>query len=845
MYFWTPIKNHFMKKLYLILPFLIVISTISVFQVDDTKSDNNILTGPGEWMSAQRMYPYNEIKQDVYLSEMKKANQMHADRDGEIIWEFVGPTNIGGRITDIEMPSGQSQIIYIGAASGGILKTENAGINWEQKFVGIPTVSIGDIAIDPQNQDILYVGTGEANASSYSFLGSGIYKSVNGGDSWEYSGLEESAYIGRVIVDHSNSQRVFTAACGTLFSTNSDRGIYRTTDGGENWEQVLFVNDSSAAIDLVQHPDNANILYAAFWERKRGLTYRNSFGHTSGIWKTIDGGDTWEELTNGLPGATDKGRIGISIAKSNPDVLYAMYDMPNQSMLAFKTIDGGESWQQVDNNYLNGMGSSFAWYFGQIRVDPNDENRVYTLGQILMRTESSGSSWSEIGNNVHVDHHAMFFDEESGKVYLGNDGGLYWSINNGNSWTKINNLPITQFYAFDISNTNPNFMMGGTQDNNSIRTINGFTFNWSPVLGGDGMYCAINQQNNDIAYAESQWGNLYRSYDAQANYPDYNYVSGAMSNDRINWSAPLVLTPGNDQIAYFGTHRVWKSVNNGNSWTAVSSDLTDGGNSNFNTLSTLAVSSLNENYVMAGSADGYVHISLNSGIVWNLISSELPDRWITRVAFDPIEEETIYVTVSGFRWDEPLAHVFKSTDLGENWTEISGDLPEIPVNTIAINPLNNENIFVGTDAGIFVSRNAGDSWENASGNIPQMAVVALRINPLTNNMYAATYGNSVYKIDLNELYVGTAEQKLINQSFTVKLINTNQSKFIVIENNEPQTFRINVYSISGKKIGSFSTGLIHTEKTQINVSEYFGHTKAMILFEVVGKEQRETLKALF
>jgi len=834
-----------MKKAYFIFSALLFLLVIMIVLQNDKKGvdTNQRTTGPSDWMAVQRMYPYNEIKQDVYLKEMKKANEMHALRDGEIDWEFVGPTNIGGRITDIEMPTGQSSTIYVGAATGGLLKTNNAGFSWEQMFSSVPTISIGDIAIDPQNQDILYVGTGEANSSSYSFLGSGIYKSLDAGDTWQYSGLEESAYIGRVIVDHINSERVFAAACGTLFSTSTSRGIYRTIDGGDSWEQVLFVNDSTAAIDLVQHPNNADILYAAFWERKRGLTYRNSFGHSSGIWKTIDGGDSWTELTNGLPGATDKGRIGITISKSNPSVLYAMYDMPNENMYVYKTSNDGESWQRVDNNYLNGMGSTFAWYFGQIRVDPNDENRVYTLGQIMYRTYNSGSNWSEIGSSVHVDHHAMFFDEESGRIYLGNDGGLYWSTTNGSSWTKINNLPITQFYDFDISNTNPDFMMGGTQDNSSIRTINGNTYNWDVVLGGDGMYCAINQENNDIAYAEYQWGNLYRSFNAQSSNPNYSGVSQWWS-DRTNWSAPLVLTPGNNEIAYFGSYRVWKSTNNGSSWDAVSNDLTDGNNNSFNTISTLDVSSINENYVLAGSADGNVHISLTGGLTWDLISSDLPDRWITRVVFDPIEEETIYVTISGFRWDEPLPHVFKSIDLGENWIDISGNLPEIPVNTIVINPLNNANIIVGTDAGIYFTIDGGDSWQNASGNMPQTPIVVLRINPLTNMMYAATYGNSIYKVNLGDLHVDFAEHEAINQSFTASIVNSISSKVIIIENIEPQSFQINIYTLSGIKLGSIITGQIQKGKTQVDVSEHFGSNKGMLLIEIVGNVEKLTLKAI-
>jgi len=597
------------KQFFLFATFVLAVATIYIHQNVNSTIQQNPKLMPGEWMASQRMYPYNEIKTDVYLQEMKKAQLMtqQSAKSDDFQWELVGPTNIGGRITDIEVPADQSDIIYVGAASGGVFKTEDQGSSWQQIFHGIPTISIGDMAIDPQNSDVLYVGTGEANSSSFSFIGSGIYKSNDGGVNWISAGLENSAYIGRIVVDHENSNRVFAAACGNLFTPSNDRGIYRSQDGGGSWEQVLFVSDTTAAIDLVQSPIDADVLYAAFWERSRGLTYRRSFGKTTGLYKTVDGGDTWTELTNGLPNSLlEKGRLGISISQSNPQVLYAMYDMPNQETWVYKTTDGGDSWQRLNDGSLYGMGSSFGWYFGQIRVNPNDENMVFALGQVMYKSTNSGSSWSQIAGSVHVDHHAMCFDLNSGRTYLGNDGGLYYSTNDGSSWSKINNLPINQFYAYDVSESNQNFQVGGTQDNNSIRTITGEVDSWEAVLGGDGMYSRINQQDNNIAYAESQWGNLSRAYNATSSNPYYDYVAYDMSGDRNNWSAPLELTPGQNEIAYFGTHRVWRSTNNGSNWTAISGDLTQGGDNYFYTLTCLAVSSLNPTYIMAGSGDSII-----------------------------------------------------------------------------------------------------------------------------------------------------------------------------------------------------------------------------------------------
>ena len=799
---------------------------------------------PGEWMSAQRMYPYSDINIDAYQKEMQKALVMNQNtRAGNYEWELVGPTNIGGRITDIEIPQGQSDILYIAAASGGIFKTENQGNSWMQMFQGVPTISIGDLAIDPENVDVIYAGTGEANSSSYSFLGSGIYKSTDGGENWNFSGLENSAYIGRIIVDYNNSDRVFAAACGNLFTPSEERGIYRTIDGGDSWERILFVSDTTAAIDLVQDPSNADVLYAAFWERSRGLTYRRSFGKTTGIYKTLDGGNNWVELTNGLPNALlEKGRLGLSISQTNPQVLYAMYDMPDEETWMYKTENGGDSWQRLNDGYLNGMGSSFGWYFGQVRVHPEDENKVFALGQVMYRSDNSGSSWTGIDNSgVHVDHHAMCFDLNSGRTYLGNDGGLYYSTNFGNSWNKINNLPITQFYAYDVSESNQDFQVGGTQDNNSIRTIDGQADSWEAVLGGDGMYNRINQQNNDIAYAEYQWGNLFHSFDATSSWPSYNYIADNMSGDRNNWSAPLELTPGQNDIAYFGTHRLWRSTDNGSNWSVISGDLTQGGENYFHTLTCIAVSSINSEYIMTGSGDGKVHISTDNGASWNDITDGLPLRWMTDVVFDPLDENTVYATVSGFRWDEPLPHVFKSIDLGVNWIDISGNLPQIPINQLVIDPDDTNELIVGTDAGIYMTVDGGENWESITGNMPMVPIVAFKLIPDTKDLYAATYGISTFKINLNDVNVGIAEYEKSNADFKARWIGSASAGFLEINTRQIQNFDIKVFNMAGQLLLEKSIGRLDKGVHQIQISK-MASASSFILIQINGEYGSETLK---
>ena len=785
---------------------------------------------PNDWLARQRAYPQGRIKSASYLTAMRQANHMHQQATrGTYTWELAGPTNIGGRITDIEMPDGSTSTIYIGAASGGVFKTYDEGATWTNIFHQSATISIGDLAIGKADTNLIYVGTGEANAASQSFMGDGIYKSANGGETWTYAGLGNSSYIGRIIIDHQNEERVFAAACGNLFTPDEHRGIYRTTNGGNDWEKVLFLTDSTSGIDLVQHPTNPDILYAAMWERMRGLNYRRSFGQSSSIWMTTDGGDTWAELTNGLPTGSDVGRIGLAISPSNPSVLYAFYDRQSE-LSVYRTNNGGASWTRTNDGAIQGMNSNFGWYFGQIRVDPTVPDFIYLLGVDLFTSLDGGNSYNQLAGYynsdvIHVDHHALFLHPETGRMYEGNDGGLYTSDDLGFTWNWINNLPITQFYDIEIDYLNPHRLFGGTQDNNSIRTKTGSVDGWNPILGGDGFYALVDYTNSNIVYAEYQYGMLHKSTNGGNSMFSINsYWSG----DRVNWSAPVIMHPQNPKTLYFGTYRVWKSTNGGSSWDAVSGDLTKGDDgSSYHTITTLAISPLTPDVVITGSDDGKVHLSLNGGLIWNDISAGLPDRWITRVAADPFDANTIYVTCSGFRWDEPLSHIFRSRDLGQNWESISANLPELPVNAFIADPTREGRYFAGTDAGVFVSYDYGMSWESLNMGIGNVPVTTMKIHDTEQMLVIGTYGLSAYRLNLRDLSVDVPQ---ITRPLSSLVLNgvypqpfqsrSSDGLWIEVSSGVDAPAEVHVYDINGRNLSNGLKIRLQAGVNKVSLSQF-------------------------
>ncbi len=801
---------------------------------------------PADWMARQRMYPFDKINTQAHLQEMKKAVKMQTAAPTRYDWEPAGPENIGGRITDIEVNPANPDEFYVGAATGGILKTTDGGANWINVFDDKAVITIGDLAIDPNNSEIIYAGTGEANSSSFSYVGDGMHKSTDGGETWEHIGLENSAYIGRVLVDYNNSDRLFVAANGNLFTTDDQRGVYRSIDAGQSWERVLFLTDSTAAIDLVQYPENPDIIIAAMWERVRSLSYRRSFGNSSGLWKTVDGGDTWYELTNGLPTGNDVGRIGVDFSRSNPDIVYAFYDRQNE-VGVYRSDNAGENWSSTNDGAIQGMNSSFGWYFGQIRVDPVDEDRIYLMGVELWTSSNGGNSFynlADYGNTweIHVDHHAMWIDENTGRIFEGNDGGLYYSDNYGDNWTKINNLPLTQFYHIEIDYLNPQRIYGGTQDNNTIRTLTGNLNDWQAILGGDGMYCQVDYTNSNIIYAESQWGNLYRSFDLGN---DFDYISWAFENDRKNWSSPFELHPEDPTILYFGTYRLWKGTDYGDDWETISGDLTMGDDgSSFHTITTIDVSMLNPEYLLTGSDDGLVYLSTNDGNNWENISEGLPQRWITCVAFDPFDENTIYVTLSGFRWDEITPHVFKSENLGQDWIDISNNLPDIPANEIICDPDYPGRLILATDGGIFLC-NDDYFWYGISSGMPNTACVSMDVHPITRDLVIGTYGNSCYKINLDGLTVGLNKfnnQQLTNFDLRISPNPVTNFATINIDADRSVKSQISIFSLDGKLISTVFDGRLNKGDNtfSFNVqSDAFGdcETGIYICKFSVGNEQ--------
>ena len=775
---------------------------------------------PAEWMYNQRAYPDNFINKAAIEEAIAQSKLILSNRpEGTSTWEFVGPLNTGGRVTDVAISPVNDDHLYVATATGGIFRSYDKGSNWTPIFDEMSKPSIGSMAIARSNPQRIYAGTGEANGSATdgAYFGDGIYRSDDAGDTWTNVGLPESNHVGRIVVDPTNPDKVFVAATGKLYGTNQERGIYRTTDGGGSWDQVLFVTDSTSAIDVAMNVANTNIIYAAMWERTRKPWERNYGGVTSAIHRSMDGGNTWTQLgvANGLPApSTQTGRIGLAVSESDPATVYARFTtnpITNQFNGLYKSTDDGNNWTLVTPpSALSGIDANFGWYFGNVRVNPINSEEVYILGLEVAKSTNSGSSW-QILNGMHVDHHAMDISRSNPSFILeGNDGGAYISNNGGSSWTKFLNLPITQFYNIEVDYSQPERLYGGTQDNNTIRTLSGGANDWQAIWGGDGFHVAVDPVDNNYIYVESQYGNMGRSTNGGASFN--SCTNGISGSDRNNWNTPFIISPFNHEILYYGTNRLYTS-NKAASWSVISPDLTEGlhpsGSLAYGTLTAIASSFNNLDVIYTGSDDGNVNVTFDGGSSWTNISAGLPDQYITSIATVPSSDMTAYVTVSGFKSLDYTPHVFKTEDGGQTWNDISSNLPSIPVNDIIVYPSQNI-LFVATDLYVWYSKNDGASWDILGNELPLTVIMDLKFHEPTKTLYAGTFGRAMHKFDVSDI-LGEEDDVLTSNS--IKIFPNPAGSEFSISQNLTSDGTVELFDISGKKLRDLFKGNFQTAKT--------------------------------
>jgi photosystem II stability/assembly factor-like uncharacterized protein len=711
---------------------------------------------PNDWFHVQRAYPGSEISVARRLEAAEAARDLYAAAKtrgaDDVVWEQAGPSNIPGRISDLAVHSSGLTPIFAASAAGGIFKLSQYGFQWEPIFDDWGSQSMGAIAIHPDDPDIMYAGTGEANGAADNYEGTGIYKTTDGGLTWNHTGLAESYHIGRIVVDPMRPETLYVAVAGKHFGgTNPERGVYRSTNGGANWDQLLYVTDSTGCIDLALHPSTGTII-AAMWEKVRYVDRKDFGGITSGLQRSTDFGQTWEYLGGGLPQpGEDLGRIGVTLDPQS-NTVYAIYSDGDGVFLGiYKSTDLGTTWIRTNDGAASGLFGSWngGWYFGQIRVAPGNPDIVYALGVYQYKSSDGGNSWGSADMGLHVDHHAMWiYPDDPNWVYNGSDGGVSLTPDGASQWTLLQNFPNTQFYAIAIDPNDPDRLYGGTQDNGTLCTPSGLVGGWERILGGDGFYCIVDYKNSDVIYAEYQYGQLQKSTDGGDNF-SYALVGVDYDNERHNWSTPVVMDPSDHNVLYYGSQYLYRTTDGAGLWAKISGDLSDGLDDHYNTITTIDVARSDSQVIYVGTGDGNLWGTTNTGQTWTSLSDGLPDRWVTRVTVDPANAAVAYVTFSGYRWNEFYPHIFRTTDYGQSWTGIHSNLPDMPINDVVVDFHDNSILYIATDYGVYFSDDLGGTWQVLGTGIPTSTPVHdLAFDIKSRQLVAGTHGRSMYKTTL-------------------------------------------------------------------------------------------------
>lgn len=800
----------------------------------------------------------NPTTSDVIQKSLdKKSKMMQSSLVKNVTFTNIGPTVMSGRVSDVSVNPNNSAEFYVGYASGGLWYTNNNGTTFTPVLDNSPTQNIGDIAVDWQSGTI-WVGTGEKNSSRSSYAGIGMLKSTDKGATWQNVGLSDSHHVSRILINPKNANEVIVGVIGHLYSSNVERGIFKTLDGGKTWTKSLFINKDTGVIDVAVAPENFDIMYAASWERERKAWNFDGDGSNSAIYKSTDAGSSWTKIADnsGFPTGSGVGRIGLAVFNEN--TVYALHDSQfrrpkkkgskvssdeltkedfktmssnvflelsdkrlntylkdngfqekyraqnvkqmvrvgslkpidlasyledaNSIMFdtqvigaeVFKTTNGGKSWKKTHDNFLDGVYSSYGYYFGEIRVDLQDEKGIYVLGVPIIKSKDGGKTFTSISKeNVHSDHQALWVNpKKSGHILNGNDGGLNLSYDDGENWIKLNDPAVGQFYSVYADNQKNYKVYGGMQDNgvwvadNNARINKGWQQSgqnpYESIMGGDGMQVQVDDRNPNIVYTGSQFGNYYRvnRETGRNTYIQPKHTLGETPY-RFNWQTPIYLSKHNQDILYLGGNKLHRSLNKGDDWETISGDLTTGGkkgNVAYGTLTSISESPFQFGLIYVGSDDGYINVTKNGGGSWTRISNNLPQNlWVTRVIASKFKKERVYATLNGYRSDDFTTYVYVSNNYGETWENIGNSIPTSAVNVIKEDSENENILYLGTDNGLYISFNKGNSWEAFANNLPNVAVHDLVIQPTAKHLIVGTHGRSLYKTSVAAIQEMTSE----------------------------------------------------------------------------------------
>ncbi len=708
----------------------------------------------------------------------------------------LGPALASGRIADLVVDPTDKRTWYVAVASGGVWKTTNAGTSWTPLFDDQGSYSIGTVALDPNDSLTVWVGTGENNSQRSVGYGDGVYKSTDGGATWKHMGLKESEHIARIVVDPRDSNVVYVASQGPLWSAGGDRGLYKSTDGGETWDLILDISENTGVTDLQMDPRNPDVLYAASYQRRRHTWTLINGGPESGIHKSTDGGQTWTEINAGLPDV-DLGRIGLAIAPSSPDTLYAIVEAAQGKSGFYRSTNRGASWEKRSDHVSNS-----PQYYQELVVDPLNADKVFSLNTFTMVTTDGGKSFSKLGSvSRHVDDHALWIDPtNTAHMVIGGDGGVYETYDGGTQWHFFDNLPVTQFYTVSVDNAEPFYRVyGGTQDNNTIggpsRSLSGHGLmnrDFFVTVAGDGFKTQADPTEPDIVYSQWQYGGLVR----------YDHASGEVLDIqpqpepgepplRWNWSSALLISPHSSTRLYFGAQRLFRSDDRGNTWTAISDDLTrdldrnrlpvmgrvwgteavakNASTSYYGTLVKVSESPLAEDVLFTGSDDGVVGITEDGGQTWRRVEKikGVPEQsYVADLEASMHDANVVYATFDNHKQGDFKPYVFRSADRGRSWKSISGDLPERgTVYAIAQDHVDPDLLFVGTEFGVWFSPNGGNKWIELDGGIPTIAAYDIEIQRRENDLAVGSFGRGFYILDdytpLREISASTLEEEAV------------------------------------------------------------------------------------